>query len=89
MGLRGIEPFNLAIENVVGRDDLSRREALVILCCVEGLSNGEIGERLNISEQTVKFHLRYIFDKFSVRRRTELVSNLLTKKFKVNGHGFR
>ena len=78
--------FSLAIEHVIGRDDLSRREALVILCCVEGLSNAEIGERLQISEQTVKSHLRYIFDKFSVRRRTELVSHLLTEKFKANGH---
>lgn len=80
--------FSLAIEHVIGRDDLSRREALVVLCCVEGLSNGEIGERLQISEQTVKSHLRYIFDKFSVRRRTELVSHLLTEKFKANGHRY-
>lgn len=88
-GFEQNKAFSLAIENIIGRDDLSRREALVILCCVEGLSNGEIGERLHISEQTVKFHLRYIFDKFSVRRRTELVSRLLTKKFKANGHGFK
>jgi len=80
--------FNLAIEHVIGRDDLSRREALVILCCVEGLSNAGIGERLQISEQTVKSHLRYIFDKFSVRRRTELVSHLLTEKFKANGRRY-
>ncbi len=88
-GFEQNKAFSLAIENVIGRDDLSRREALVILCCVEGLSNGEIGERLRISEQTVKFHLRYIFDKFSVRRRTELVSHLLTKKFKSNGHRYK
>jgi DNA-binding CsgD family transcriptional regulator len=80
--------FSLAIEHVIGRDDLSRREALVILCCVEGLSNAEIGVRLQISEQTVKSHLRYIFDKFSVRRRTELVSHLLTEKFKANGRRY-
>jgi DNA-binding CsgD family transcriptional regulator len=85
-GFERNKAFSLAIENVIGREDLSRREALVILCCVEGLSNGEIAERLRVSEQTVKFHLRYIFDKFSVRRRTELVSHLLTKKFKANGH---
>lgn len=90
--IRGFEQnkaFHLAIENVVARDDLSRREALVVLCCVEGLSNGEIGQRLCISEQTVKFHLRYIFDKFAVRRRTELVSRLLTTKFKPIVHGYR
>ncbi len=88
-GFEQNKAFNLAIENVVARDDLSRREALVILCCVEGLSNGEIGQRLCISEQTVKFHLRYIFDKFAVRRRTELVSRLLTTKFKPIVHGYR
>ena len=88
-GFEQDKAFNLAIENVVARDDLSRREALVILCCVEGLSNGEIGKRLRISEQTVKFHLRYIFDKFAVRRRTELVSRLLTRKFKPNSSAYR
>jgi DNA-binding CsgD family transcriptional regulator len=69
----------LAVESIVRRHDLSRREALVILCCAEGLSNAEIGEKLQISEQTVKFHLRHIFIKFGVKRRTELVSRLLTQ----------
>jgi DNA-binding CsgD family transcriptional regulator len=65
---------------VVERNDLSRREALVILCCALGLSNAEIGARLHISEQTVKSHLRQVFDKFGVKRRTELVSRLLTQR---------
>jgi DNA-binding CsgD family transcriptional regulator len=47
---------------------------------VEGLSNAEIGKRLQISEQTVKSHLRRVFDKFGVRRRTELVSRLLMRR---------
>jgi len=33
--------------------------------------------RLQVSEQTVKFHLRNIFAKVGVRRRAELVSRLL------------
>jgi DNA-binding CsgD family transcriptional regulator len=69
----------LAVESIVRRHDLSRREALVILCCAEGMSNAEIGAKLHISEQTVKFHLRHIFIKFGVKRRTELVSRLLTQ----------
>jgi DNA-binding CsgD family transcriptional regulator len=72
--------FNSLIQHLVGRDDLSRREALVVLCCVEGLSNAEIGKRLQISEQTVKSHLRRVFDKFGVKRRTELVSRLLMRR---------
>jgi DNA-binding CsgD family transcriptional regulator len=77
-GYEGNHVFGQLIRHVVERGDLSRREALVVLCCAEGLSNAEIGSRLQISEQTVKSHLRQIFDKFGVKRRTELVSRLLT-----------
>ena len=82
--------FGQLIRHLVGRSDLGRKEALVVLCCVEGLSNAEIGTRLQISEQTVKSYLRQIFDKFRVKRRTELVSRLLTLrgvKRKKNGNG--
>ncbi|HQR33069.1 MAG TPA: LuxR C-terminal-related transcriptional regulator [Blastocatellia bacterium] len=67
-----------AIARIVERKELSRREAEVALCCVEGLTNLEIGKRLYISEQTVKFHLRHIFVKYGVKRRTELISQLLS-----------
>ena len=69
--------FVRALGRVVGARSLSRREAQVALCCTEGLTNAEIGERLFITEQTVKFHLRHIFVKFGVRRRGELISRLL------------
>jgi DNA-binding CsgD family transcriptional regulator len=75
----GNHAFSRAIERVVGHYDLSRREAQVALCCAEGMTNAEIGEKLHVSEQTVKFHLRHIFIKFGVRRRAELVSRLLTQ----------
>jgi len=66
-----------AVQRVVANNNLSRREAQVALCCVEGLTNAQIGGRLNVSEQTVKFHLRHVFIKFGVRRRAELISRLL------------
>ena len=69
--------FSVAIERVVKSHSLSRREAQVALCCAEGLSNLEIGAKLFISEQTVKFHLRHVFVKFGVKRRGELISRLL------------
>ncbi len=65
------------ISKVVENRNLSRREAQVALCCVEGLTNAEIGNRLQVSEQTVKFHLRHVFIKFGVKRRAELISRLL------------
>jgi DNA-binding CsgD family transcriptional regulator len=69
--------FVPALERVVSGYDLSRREAQVALCCAEGLTNAEIGDRLCITEQTVKFHMRHLFIKFGVRRRAELISRLL------------
>lgn len=69
--------FAPAIERLAERYDLSRREAQVALCCAQGLTNAQIGERLYISEQTVKFHLRHIFVKYGVKRRAELISRLL------------
>lgn len=71
------EGFVSALERVVGCYDLSRREAQVALCCAEGMTNAEIGDRLCITEQTVKFHMRHLFIKFGVRRRGELISRLL------------
>jgi DNA-binding CsgD family transcriptional regulator len=71
--------FGRAIQRVVDGNNLSRREAQVALCCADGLTNAQIGTKLRVSEQTVKFHLRNIFSKFGVKRRTELVSRLLTQ----------
>ncbi|MGH9929173.1 MAG: helix-turn-helix transcriptional regulator, partial [Pyrinomonadaceae bacterium] len=73
----GSRAFERVIQRVVENKNLSRRESQVALCCVEGLTNAEIGLRLSVSEQTVKFHLRHIFIKFGVKRRAELISRLL------------
>lgn len=73
----GNRSFERVVQRVIENRNLSRREAQVALCCVEGLTNAEIGVRLLVKEQTVKFHLRNIFVKFGVRRRAELISRLL------------
>ena len=73
----GNEFFERALKRVTANPSLSRREAQVTLCCVEGLTNAQIGSRLEVSEQTIKFHLRHIFIKFGVKRRAELISRLL------------
>jgi DNA-binding CsgD family transcriptional regulator len=69
--------YERVIQRVAENKNLSRREGQVALCCVEGLTNAEIGLRLMVTEQTVKFHLRHIFIKFGVKRRAELISRLL------------
>ena len=54
-------------------DTLTNREKLVISCLVQGWRNREIAHHLTITEQTVKNHLRSIFDKVGVSDRVELV----------------
>jgi DNA-binding CsgD family transcriptional regulator len=73
----GTRSLERAINRVAENQSLSRREAQVALCCVQGLTNAEIGQRLRVSEQTVKFHLRHVFIKFRVKRRAELIARLL------------
>ena len=72
----GAHSLGRAVRSVVDARSLSRREAQVALCCAQGLTNAQIGTRLQVSEQTVKFHLRNIFVKFGVKRRAELVSRM-------------
>jgi DNA-binding NarL/FixJ family response regulator len=52
---------------------LTDRENQVLRLLAVGMSNREIGDKLVISEATVKFHVRNLRDKLEVRRRTEIV----------------
>lgn len=52
---------------------LSPREADVVRCLTEGLSNREIAERLKLSEHTIKNYLFRIFDKLGFSSRLEVV----------------
>jgi two-component system nitrate/nitrite response regulator NarL len=51
---------------------LSEREKEIVQLVAQGFRNREIGEKLFISEQTVKNHLHNIFDKLGVSDRLEL-----------------
>lgn len=52
---------------------LTDRERDVVRLLAQGLSNRQIGQRLYISETTVKFHVHNIMGKLRVSRRAELV----------------
>ncbi len=58
------------------RYGLSKREKELTTLIFQGFSNMEIGERMFISEHTVKVHLKHIFDKVGVKNRTSLVRKL-------------
>lgn len=52
---------------------LSPREREVLALIAEGLSNAEIGERLSISEKTVRNHISNLFDKLGVWTRAQAI----------------
>src|SRR4029077_6807836 len=60
--------------NLVISELLSPREQKVINLIAQGRSNKEIGRSLGITPETVKSHVRHIFDKLNVYKRSRAVS---------------
>jgi two-component system nitrate/nitrite response regulator NarL len=53
---------------------LTDREHQIMCLVSEGLSNKEIGRRLNISDGTIKVHLHHIYEKLRISNRTALAA---------------
>lgn len=51
--------------------DISKREYEVLLGISDGLSNKEIGEKLFVSESTIKTHVSNLLSKLDAKRRTQ------------------
>ncbi len=67
---------NLDLEGAKKRFNLSKRELEVTTLIHEGLTNKAISDRLFISEQTVKDHIRHIMGKVGVSSRGALLAAL-------------
>ncbi|SDR59735.1 LuxR family transcriptional regulator, maltose regulon positive regulatory protein [Paraburkholderia tuberum] len=57
-------------------DVLSAREFEVLECVARGLSNKEIGRSLKLAPETVKWHLKNIFEKLDVNSRIDAVQRV-------------
>lgn len=58
-------------------EELTPREFDVLELVAEGETNGEIAERLAVSENTVKFHMKNILQKLQASNRAEVVAYAL------------
>jgi len=63
---------------------LTAREHIVLKAILEGLSNKEIAQRLEVSENSVKWIIHQIFKKTGVRKRSQLVRIALEKQMFIN-----
>jgi DNA-binding NarL/FixJ family response regulator len=52
-------------------EDLSPREREILELLAEGHPNKMIADRLGLTDGTVRWHLRHVYDKLHVRSRTE------------------
>lgn len=61
---------------------LSRKERAIMDALAEGLTNKQLATRLDISTNTVKFHLSNVFDKLSVKNRAQAIAHYYSAKAK-------
>lgn len=64
---------------------LTDRERQIMRLVSEGLSNKEIGRRLNIADGTIKVHLHHIFQKLEVSNRTVLAALAISQSDNASG----
>jgi two-component system, NarL family, nitrate/nitrite response regulator NarL len=68
--------------------DLTPREEQILSILVEGRSNKEIGNKLELSEKTIKHHLTNILQKLQVRNRVE-AALLASDRLSQRAHALR
>lgn len=59
------------------RPSLSEREIEIVRLVAKGFSNDELAERLHLSPDTVKAHLRHVYEKLGVESRVEAVTEAM------------
>lgn len=67
-------PEHPVVEEKPFPTQLTDRERQIMRLVSEGLSNKEIGRRLNIADGTIKVHLHHIFQKLDISNRTVLAA---------------
>lgn len=71
----GLKKGNSLI-NLIENYDLTQREAEIMELIATGIGNEEIAEKLFVSKNTVKFHIKNIFIKLDVRNRVQALQKI-------------
>ena len=74
---RVIDSFHPAQAAAHADDKLTAREEEILECLAKGYVTKEIAEKLSVSYDTVRYHLKHIYDKLHVHSRTEAVIKYL------------
>jgi DNA-binding NarL/FixJ family response regulator len=77
---RVIESFRKPAKVREGSVGLTAREEEVLVLLSRGYSNKEIADQLQLSVDTVRSHLKHIYEKMHVRSRTEAVARFLAAR---------
>jgi DNA-binding NarL/FixJ family response regulator len=75
-----VETFRRPATMALAGPDLTEREAEVLALLARGYANKEIATQLGITFDTVRAHLKKVYDKLHVRCRTEATAKYLAAK---------
>jgi DNA-binding NarL/FixJ family response regulator len=74
-GKKSIPPvIATSLAEHLGDEALTQREIEILRCVAEGNRNREIADRLFISEETVKVHIKHVMEKLGATHRTQAVA---------------
>jgi DNA-binding NarL/FixJ family response regulator len=74
-----IQSFQHPVANLASENKLTGREEEILNCLVKGLLYKEIAADLFIGVETVRTHIRHIYEKLQVRTRSEAIVKYLNK----------
>jgi DNA-binding NarL/FixJ family response regulator len=73
-----VEAFQTQDESTPQAESLSKREREILEMLCAGFANKEIADKLSLSIETVRGHLKHIYDKLHVQSRTQAVVKFLS-----------
>jgi DNA-binding NarL/FixJ family response regulator len=78
--IKSFKSWEIIKKNKAEEEKLTKREKEVVNLLADGLKYQEIADKLFISKETVRLHIRHIYKKLEVNSRNQVVNKLFPKK---------